>query len=130
MSFAKSPKQVSPLRTVEIVVMLLCRHACSITWRPSDRPKNARYHWLPVVVACGAFVAAMSLAMALTFFFAAFLPADFSFLRRMAFFVVALRFLGIETFLSRESALTLTACLSEVNKPLAGARDTLPREDR
>ena len=28
-------------------------------------------------------------------FFAAFLPADFSFLRRMAFFVVALRFLGM-----------------------------------
>jgi hypothetical protein len=51
------------------------------------------YHSLPVV---GTFVAAVSLAMALAFFFAAFLPVDFSFLRRMAVFVAALRFLGMQ----------------------------------
>ncbi|MGH9615022.1 MAG: hypothetical protein ACRD4P_18310, partial [Bryobacteraceae bacterium] len=84
---------------------------------------NAQSHSLPVVG--GTFVAAMSLAIALAFFFAAFLPADFSFLRRMAFFVVALRFLGTGTFLSTESALTLTARPSEVNELFAGARDTL-----
>ena len=33
--------------------------------------------------------------MALSLFFAAFLPADFNFRLRMAFFVVALRFLGM-----------------------------------
>jgi hypothetical protein len=33
--------------------------------------------------------------MALAFFLAAFLPADFNFRLRMAFFVVALRFLGM-----------------------------------
>jgi hypothetical protein len=41
------------------------------------------------------FVAAAFLAMALTFFFADFLPADFNFRLRIAFFVVALRFLGM-----------------------------------
>jgi hypothetical protein len=40
-------------------------------------------------------VAAAFLAMALPFFFADFLPADFNFLLRIAFFVVALRFLGM-----------------------------------
>lgn len=77
-------------------------------------------HSLPVVG--GTFVAALSPAMALAFFFAAFLfrLADFSFLRRMALFVVALCFLGIWTFLSRVNVLTLTAALSEVNEPLAG----------
>jgi hypothetical protein len=39
--------------------------------------------------------------MALFFFFAAFLPADFNFRFRIAFFVVALRFLGM-IFLSQE----------------------------
>ena len=41
------------------------------------------------------FVAAAFLAMALPFFFAAFRPADFNFRPRIAFFVAALRFLGM-----------------------------------
>ena len=39
--------------------------------------------------------AAACLATALPFFFAAFLPADFNLRVRIAFFVVALRFLGM-----------------------------------
>jgi hypothetical protein len=42
--------------------------------------------------------------MARAFFFAAFLPADLTNLRRMAFFVVVLRFLGLGTALSMERA--------------------------
>jgi hypothetical protein len=43
----------------------------------------------------GFFGATGFLAMALPFFFAAFLPADFNFRFRIAFFVVALCFLGM-----------------------------------
>ena len=53
---------------------------------------------------CSFLVAAASLVMALAFFFAAFLPADFNFLLRMAFFVVALRFRGMSIPLVRQAA--------------------------
>ena len=45
-------------------------------------------------------VATAVLATAFRFFFAAFLPADFIFRVRIAFFVAALRFLAIRIFLS------------------------------
>ena len=43
----------------------------------------------------GSFVATAFLATALRFFFAAFLSADFNFRVRIAFFFVALRFVGM-----------------------------------
>ena len=46
------------------------------------------------------FVATAFLATALRFFFAAFLPADFIFRVRIAFFVVPLRLVGMGIFLS------------------------------
>jgi len=49
-----------------------------------------------VTAVCGFFVATGFLATALRFFFASFLPADFNFRVRMAFFVVALRFVDMD----------------------------------
>jgi|SRR5579871_4525453 len=92
-SFADFQKQIPPLHAVEIVVMLLCRHALPLASLVSD------------CLLGKTLVAAASLAMALAFFFAAFRRADFSFLRRMTFFVVALRSRGTRTFLSAESRL-------------------------
>jgi hypothetical protein len=56
----------------------------------------------------GFFGATGFLAMALPFFFAAFLPADFNFRFRIAFFFVALRFLGMGIPLVTEA----TSCRS------------------
>jgi hypothetical protein len=51
--------------------------------------------WTSAAAVRSFFVAAAFLATALPFFFAAFLPADFNLRARIAFFVVALRFLGM-----------------------------------
>jgi hypothetical protein len=51
--------------------------------------------WGAAAAVRGFFVVTGFLATALLFFFAAFLPADFNFRVRIAFFVVALCFLGM-----------------------------------
>jgi hypothetical protein len=49
------------------------------------------------------FVATAVLVTALRFFFAVFLPADFIFRARIAFFCIELRFVGMGIFLSRSN---------------------------
>lgn len=51
--------------------------------------------YAPVGPACSFFAAAALLATALAFFFVAFLPADFNFRVRMAFFCIEVRLVGM-----------------------------------
>jgi hypothetical protein len=70
------------------------------------------------VVAVGnVFVAAASLAIALFFFFAAFLPADFNFRLRIAFLVVALRLLGMLSPLVKDQLVRRSLRLASVLQP-------------
>ena len=74
----------------------------------------------------GFFVAAACLAMALTFFFAAFLPADFNFRPRMAFLVVALRFLGMRIPLLNRQAFAAACFSSGIASPRFTTRIVTP----
>ena len=61
------------------------------------------------------FVATAFLVTARRFFFAAFLPADFIFRVRIAFFVAALRFLAMGIFLS-----TSNMCTARIRQHMKG----------
>ena len=56
--------------------------------------------YTPAAAGRSFFVATAFLATALRFFFATFLPADFIFRVRIAFFCIELRFVGMDIFLS------------------------------